>query len=157
MQILQLPIKVPTGNTYKVGAQLRSNGKVGRISFNFINQPNSGLDNKSKAAEPILVNIYESSDGTTWNSPINPSPITVAGGGEMTATVNTSKTFIRISVKGVNGKGGSLRMHASYEGRQDMGQLDIMERGKAGYGFDGGTELGQGPGSIPDYPEGAPT
>lgn len=157
MQVLQHTIKVPTGNTFKTGAIARSNGKVGKLTFMFINSPNSNLNNTAKVAEPILVNIYESSDGRTWNSPLNNSPLRVPGGAEQPVTVSITKTFIRIAVKGDNGKGGSLRVHASYEGRQDMGQLDILDIGKAGYGFDGGTEKGQGDGTYPDYPEGAPS
>jgi len=157
MQILQHTLQVPTGNTFKTAAAFKnSSGKVGKVTFFFMNQTNAGLDNKATKAEPILVNIYESDDGRTLGSPLNNSPLAVAGGAEQPVTVKISKAFITLKLKGSNGKGGSMRVNASYEGRQEMGQLDVLSLGKAGYGFDGGTENGQSDGSFPSYPEGAP-
>ncbi len=157
MQILQHTFKVATGNSFTTSAILRGNLKIGKVTFFFINPTNFNLNNTSAKSEPVLVNIYESDDGRTLGSPLNNSPLTVSGGAEQPVTVKVTKRFVTIKTKGANGKGGSMRVNATYEGRQEMGQFDVMTLGKAGYGYDGATEAGQGTGSYPDYPEGAPT
>ncbi len=153
MQILQHTFPVAPGLVAQVAVRLVQNGKVNQGSFNFINKVEQNIDNQPIHTEPLVVSIEASPDGLN-NWAVIQSPFTVPGGGQLTKTVVLPTNYIRIKAKGSTGKGGYARLHLSYEGMQDQGQIEVMTIGKQGYAFDGGTGQGQVTAPPPGYPEG---
>lgn len=153
MQILQHTIPVAPGLVAKVCVRLVSNGLISQASFTFINRTVADIDNKPVSTEPLLFSIEQSPDGLADWTVAQPE-FQVAGGGQSTKVVSFAHKHVRIKGKGANGKGGYARLHLSYEGMQDMGQFDVLELGKQGFGFDGGTGQGQKVSEVPGYPEG---
>ena len=153
MQILQHTFPVATGLTAKIAVRLHQDGKVNQASFTFINKPNQNLDGKTVHTDPLTISLQASADGiNNWVEIL--APFAVPGNGQITKTVTLTANYINILGKTANGKGGYCRLHCSYEGVQDGGQIEVITFGKQGYGFDGGTGQGQTLAQPPGYPEG---
>lgn len=154
MQTLQHTLAVPAGTNNRVLANFRTNGKVSQITLNFTNSAQAGITSQPVSTEALSFSILESADGVEYSDITAGSPIVARGGADIMRTIVLSKPFFQIAGKGITGKGGYARVNMSYEGRQGMGQIEVIIPGKAGYGFDGGTGKGQLVTSAP-YPEGS--
>lgn len=114
--------------------------KTGTITYSFQAEIEQNLLNQPKAGNQLTFNIYESDDAKTWGSALS-SDIVVKAGGQKSVTVISTKPYIKVAGAGT-GNGGSAKLSLLFEGMQYMGQVDLLLRGKSGFGIDGGEQDG---------------